>query len=142
MRIRVVMKEIIAHRLGDQSRHLSPARSVEVGDRKSVVDPRERGKTGAKAGKIHRARCYSGSSEPRDGHVNPSAGEREGSPSHLRRGFLAVCAARNDTTDRASRFARPNEGAGKSALILARPLDSDGLASGVGGPPGILAPLQ
>ena len=44
VRVRVVVKKIIVHRFDNHPRHLSPARSVEISDRVTVMNARERGK--------------------------------------------------------------------------------------------------
>ena len=43
VRVRIVVEEIVVHRLGDDARHLRPARRIEVGDGIPPVDSLERG---------------------------------------------------------------------------------------------------
>ncbi len=44
MRVRVVMEQVVGHRLGDRPRHLRSTRRIEVRDRKPAMHALERGK--------------------------------------------------------------------------------------------------
>src|ERR1041384_5922098 len=43
MRVRIVMEEVLGHRIDDGARYLRSTRPIEIRDWKSVVDPLQRG---------------------------------------------------------------------------------------------------